>query len=349
MSTGDLAKEMQAAPLTRSEKKFRAEDAEELPEIRKRKLGLPPSEVRRQEKKRLEKAKKKKDKKKDQKSKKKEGKDESPEKDQEEEDEDESPEEDKEEREEGPEKDQEEEDLEKEEDEEMDKEESSEPELIEENDGDEDEEAEEDKNWQEWNPKAGSADSARGWGPSGWYRRQQSHFWSGQYSEGKWEHDQWEDKKRSLYDPEESDRQTRPRIDFTHLKIQKALDVSRGKMGDSSEEEEPKEEQKDEIKGLPRTPTGDTGSDEETEGEAEEEEEKPEEGENQEVEDEGEETKDPGGEEEVEAQGDLNSFEAPIVSYKPSPNGPEGKDWTRVYFIVDSGASDSTILKRHFA
>ena len=324
MSTGELAKEMQQAPLTRHEKRFRAEEEEEMPEVRKRKLGLPPSEVRRQEKKRLEKAKKKKDKKKDKKSKK-------------EEDENESPEEDREEKEEGPEKDQEEEDLEKEvdegeekEDEEMDKEESSEPELMEEYEEYEDEEDEEDKDWQEWNPKAGSAGSARGWGMSGWFRRQQSHFWSGQYSEGKWEHDHWEDKKRSLYEPEESDRQTRPRIDFTHLKIQKALDVSKGKMGDSSEEEdEPKEEQEDEIKGLPRTPTG-----EETEGEAEEEEEKPEEGENQEVEDEGEEAKDPGGEEETEAQGDLNSFEAPPVSYKPSPNGPEGKDWTRSWTQV---------------
>ena len=139
MSTGELAKEMQAAPLTRHEKRFRAEEEEEMPEIRKRKLGLPPSEVRRQEKKRLEKAKKKKDKKKDKKSKK-------------EEDENESPEEDKEEKEEGPERDQEEEDLEKEvdegeekEDEEMDKEESSEPELMEEYEEDEDEEDEEDK------------------------------------------------------------------------------------------------------------------------------------------------------------------------------------------------------------
>ena len=206
MSTGDLAKEMQAAPLTRSEKKFRAEDAEELPEIKKRKLGLPPWEVRRQEKKRLEKAKKKKDKKKDQKSKKKEGKDESSEKDQEEEDENESPEEDKEEKEEGPEKDQEEEDLEKEEDEEMDKEESGEPELMEENEGDEDEEDEEGKDWQEWNPKAGSAGSARGWGPSGWYRRQQSHFWSGQYPEGKWElwmstKERWEIPQRKRMNP----------------------------------------------------------------------------------------------------------------------------------------------------
>ena len=33
------------------------------------------------------------------------------------------------------------------------------------------------------------------------------------------------------------------------------------------------------------------------------------------------------------------------MSYKPSPNGPEGKDWTRVDSIVDSGASDSTIPK----
>ena len=165
-----------------------------------------------------------------------------------------------------------------------------------------------------------------------------------QYCEGKWEHDQWEDKKRSLYEPEESDRQTRPRIDFTHLKIQKALDVNKGKMGDSSEKEDSKgeeDEQGDEIKGLPRTPTGDTDS----EGEAEGEEEKPEEGENQEVEDEGEEAEEPGGDEGEEAQGDLNSFEAPPMSYKPSPNGPEGKDWTRVDFIVDSGASDSTIPK----
>ena len=123
-------------------------------------------------------------------------------------------------------------------------------------------------------------------------------------------------------------------------------------MGDSSEEEEPKEEeeeQEDEVKGLPRTPTGDTGSGEKTEGEAEEDEEKPEEGENQEVEDEGEEAKDSGGEEEAEAQGDLNSFEAPPVSYKPSPNGPEGKDWTRVDFIVDSGASDSKVSESSMA
>ena len=202
---------------------------------------------------------------------------------------------------------------------------------MEENEEDEDEE--EDKDWQEWNPKASSADSARGWGPSGWFRRQQSHFWSGKY----WRQMgiQWEDKKRSLHEPDTSDRQTRPTIDFTHLKIQKALDVSKGKMGDSSEEEdEPKEEQEDEVKGLPRTPTGGTGTEEDTEGEAEEE--KPE----------GEEAENPGGEEEEEeAQGDLNSFEAPPVSYKPSPNGPGGKDWTRVDFIVDSGASGSTIPK----
>ena len=50
-----------------------------------------------------------------------------------------------------------------------------------------------------------------------------------------------------------------------------------------------------------------------------------------------EEAENPGAEEE-EPQGDLNSFETPPVSYKPSSNGPEGKDWTRVDFIVDSDA-----------
>ena len=210
MSTGELAEEMQAAPLSRREKRFGAEEDEDLPEIKKRKMGLPPSEVRRQEKKKLEKAKKKKDKK----SKKKEGKDEGPEKDQEEEDENESPEEDQEEKAESPEKDQEERDEnessekeededEEKEDEEMDKEESSEPEPMEENEEDEDEE---DKDWQEWDPKAGSAGSARGWGPSGWFRRQQSQFWSGKSRGDTWEHDQWEDKKRSLYEPDMTDR-----------------------------------------------------------------------------------------------------------------------------------------------
>ena len=58
-----------------------------------------------------------------------------------------------------------------------------------------------------------------------------------------------------------------------------------------------------------------------------------------------------GGEKDEDTRGNLNSFETPKPT-KPSSNGPEDKNWTRIDFIVDSGASDSTlpvgVLPNHF-
>ena len=51
LSTGEFAKDQEAMPLTKREKKFRAEE-EEMPEVKERSMKLPASEVRRNQTKR---------------------------------------------------------------------------------------------------------------------------------------------------------------------------------------------------------------------------------------------------------------------------------------------------------
>ena len=60
MAEGELAEERQAAPMHRRERAFIKDQDEEMPEIKQRKMEVPPSEKKRLEKKRQEEKKKKK-------------------------------------------------------------------------------------------------------------------------------------------------------------------------------------------------------------------------------------------------------------------------------------------------
>ena len=60
LAEGELAEERQAAPMHRRERAFIKDQDEEMPEIKQRKMEVPPSEKKRLEKKRQEEKKKKK-------------------------------------------------------------------------------------------------------------------------------------------------------------------------------------------------------------------------------------------------------------------------------------------------
>ena len=60
LSTGEFAKDQEAMPLTKREKKFRAEEEEEMPEVKERSMKLPASEVKRKQTKRAREKEKKK-------------------------------------------------------------------------------------------------------------------------------------------------------------------------------------------------------------------------------------------------------------------------------------------------
>ena len=150
--------------------------------------------------------------------------------------------------------------------------------------------------------------SSKGW----------SNKWQGSWGKrSHWEHDQWESHyssdrgsqrpKSPEGSPQQREVEERPRIDFSHRLVQGPLKIARGRMGPASSDEESLEEVA-ELVGLEPT-------DDEMRAEASEEE---------------------------GQRGELNSF-GPPSKLPPRRDGPEGSNWCRVDFIVDSGASDNTL------
>ena len=147
-----------------------------------------------------------------------------------------------------------------------------------------------------------------GGSPKGW-----SSKWQGNWGKrSHWEHDQWESHysgSQQPNSPEEGPKQKeveeRPRIDFSHRRVQGPLKIAKGRMGPASDEESLEEVA--ELVGL--EPTDDEMRAEASEGEGH--------------------------------RGELNSF-GPPSKLPPRRDGPEGNNRCRVDFIVDSGASDNT-------
>jgi hypothetical protein len=168
---------------------------------------------------------------------------------------------------------------------------------------------------------SGSADSAHqdskpstysskyyGGASKGW-----SSKWQGSWGKrSHWKHDQWESHysgsqrpKSPEGSPPQREVEERPRIDFSHRRVQGPLMIARGRMGPASSDEEIPEEAT-EVTGF--EPTADEMSADASEKE----------------------------------RGELNSL-APPTMLQPKRNGPEGPNFIRVDFIVDSGASDNTL------
>lgn len=115
----------------------------------------------------------------------------------------------------------------------------------------------------------------------------------------------------------QEDKSPRPVINFGDRRVKSALDVRRGRMFGSEEAEE-------------KVCSGPESSEHESEHQVDEENVDYTTARSEASED----------EQTRKARGYLGSFE---LRLRPSNNGPSGKEWTRVDFIVDSGASDSTL------
>ena len=141
--------------------------------------------------------------------------------------------------------------------------------------------------------------------------------WQGSWGKrSHWGHDQWESHygsdrssqrpKSPEGSPPQRDVEERPKIDFSHRRVQGPLKIARGRMGPASSDEEIPEEAT-ELTGLEPT-------DDEMRADVSE----------------------------KDQRGELNSL-APPNMLQPRRDGPEGPNWIRVDFIVDSGASDNTL------
>ena len=322
LAEGELSKEVQAAPVSKKEKTFiKDEQDEEFPEVKRRRMELPPGEKRRLEEKKAKFKEDKASKKSKSQQKKKEDqllkelKEESAKKKKKQEEKKEkpivTPEE---------------------------QEEAEVQALL----------AEVGKPSEKASGSAGSAHQDR-WSKAGTskYYGGSSKGWSSKWKsswdkQSYWEHDQWKDsygsgrgseqpktpgkgpkkdKESEANEDEENLEETpkRPKINFEDRRVAGPLRISKGRMGPPSSEES-QEDDEAELEGLEPT------DDELREGPNEEDEEI-----------------DPAEDEEESGQrGQMPSF-GPPSKLPPRRDGPEGSNWCRVDFIVDGGASDNAL------
>ena len=324
LAEGELSKEVQAVPLSKKEKTFLKDDQdEEYPEVKRRSMELPPGDKSRLEEKKAKFKEDKASKKSKTQQKRKE--------------------------------DQLLKELKEESAKKKKQEEEKEAPIV----NPEDEEdadvqallAEVGKPPEQASSSAGSAhqdrkseaDTSKYYGGSskGW-----SSKWKGSWDkQSYWKHDQWENyyssgrgseqpkspeegpkKKKEAEESEENLEETpkRPKTNFGDRRVAGPLRIAKGRMGPASSEES-QEGDDAELEGLEPT-------DDELKAEAPNEEDDEMDPEEAEEAEEGEEGQ----------RGELNSF-GPPSKLPPRRDGPEGNNWCRVDFIVDSGASDNTL------